>query len=326
MTTEATILLGGYLLVMALPGIVVDSSWLAAHAPASRGRTDAAPRDAEPDSDVVVVADVRWYLDGRSGAAAYESGHIPGAVFVDLAVDLAAGGGHAAALGRHPLATPAAFAASMARAGIGDDTIVVAYDDSSGGTAGRLVWMLRSLGRRAALLDGGLAAWTGPLEVGPSDTARPAAKFTAQPWPTDWYVDIDEVAAQAASGPAIVLDARAPDRYRGESEPVDRAAGHVPGARNLPWAGLIDPFTKRFRPVDELRSRFAEVGVEAGADVIASCGSGVSACADLVALEHAGLARGRLFVASWSGWSSDPDRPIASGDRPGGRDQQGTDR
>ena len=294
---------------MALPGIVVDSTWLRAHAP------------VEPGAGDVVVADVRWYLDGRSGLAAYEMGHLPGAVFVDLGVDLSTPG-HATA-GRHPLPTPEAFASAMGRLGIGDDTVVVAYDDSSGGTAGRLVWMLRSLGRQAALLDGGLAAWldqtpSGPLETGPGQP-RPAATFTARPWPADWYADVDEVARRAGDGTAAVLDARAADRYRGDHEPVDRAAGHIPGASNLPWADLIDPATKRYRPATDLRARFGAVGVDEHSSVIASCGSGVSACADLIALEHAGLGRGRLFVASWSGWSSDGARPVATGDTSSGR-------
>jgi thiosulfate/3-mercaptopyruvate sulfurtransferase len=299
---------------MALPGILVDSTWLELQRSADT---------AAPDGADIVVADVRWYLDGRSGPAAYEVGHLPGAVFVDLATDLATPG--QATDGRHPLPTPAAFAQAMGRLGIGDDTAVIAYDDSSGGTAGRLVWMLRSLGRSAALLDGGMAAWTGPLETGPG-APRPPATFTAQPWPADWYTEIDEVARRAIDGTAAVLDARAADRYRGDHEPVDRAAGHIPGARNLPWADLIDPTTKRYRSADELRARFAAVGVDEGTSVIASCGSGVSACADLVGLEHAGLGRGRLFVASWSGWSSDGARPLATGDTPAGQVREGEPR
>ena len=201
----------------------------------------------------------------------------------------------------------------MGRLGIGDDDVVVAYDDSGGGTAGRLVWMLRSTGHHAALLDGGLAAWPGPVETGPPG-ARPAASFTARPWPADALAGADEVAALATSSSAAVLDARAADRYRGDTEPVDPRAGHVPGAANAPWTGNLDPATGRFLAPEALRSRFEALGVRPGEPVVAYCGSGVSACANLVALERAGITGARLYVASWSGWSADPDRPAATGD------------
>jgi thiosulfate/3-mercaptopyruvate sulfurtransferase len=273
--------------------VLVDTDWLADH------RAD------------VVVADVRWYLDGRSGPAAYEAGHIPGAVFVDLHHDLSAPG-HPTA-GRHPLPSPDQFATAMAHLGIGDDDIVVAYDDSGGGTAGRLVWMLRVTGHRAALLDGGLRAWTGEHETGASPE-RPAAEFTPRPWPADALVDAEGVAAAAASGDAVVLDARSADRFRGETEPVDSRAGHIPGARSAPWAANLDPATGRFLAPEALRARFKALGVGADTPVVAYCGSGVSACANVVALERAGIRDRRLFVASWSGWSADPDRPVATGD------------
>lgn len=273
------------------PGPLVTAAWLAEH------------------HDEVVLADVRWYLDGRSGRASFESAHLPGAVFVDLDTDLSAGPG--GARGRHPLPAPAAFAAAMRRLGIGDDTAVVAYDDSGGGTAGRLWWMLRASGHEAALLDGGLRAWSGPLETG-SAPARPPATFTASPWPAAATADADEVAVLAGSGHAVVLDARAPDRYRGDTEPVDTRAGHIPGASNAPWNAVLDPTTGLFRSPDELRARFEAVGVTVDTGVITYCGSGVSACANLVALEAAGFPGARLFVASWSGWSADPARPVAT--------------
>jgi thiosulfate/3-mercaptopyruvate sulfurtransferase len=273
--------------------VLADPEWLATH-------------HAE-----VVVADVRWYLDGRPGRAAYELGHIPGAVFVDLDRDLSGRAGGTA--GRHPLPEPSDFASAMGRLGIGDDDAVVAYDDSGGGTAGRLVWMLRVTGHDAALLDGGLGAWLGALETGPGPT-RPAAAFTAWPWPAHAVADADTVAATAgATGATVVLDARADDRYRGETEPVDARPGHVPGARNAPWSDVLDPATGRFRTPAELRMRFAALGVHDDVAVIAYCGSGVSACADLLALEHAGITGAKLFPASWSGWSADPTRPAATG-------------
>jgi thiosulfate/3-mercaptopyruvate sulfurtransferase len=273
--------------------ILVDADWLQAH------------------RDDVVVADVRFYLDGRSSLDAYVDGHLPGAVYVDLGRDLSGPG--AATDGRHPLPTPDDFARAMSRLGIGTHDVVVAYDDSGGGTAGRLVWMLRTTGHDAALLDGGLTAWPGAVESSPP-VARTAASFAARPWPAGALVDADDVAALAASSSAAVLDARAADRYRGDTEPVDPRAGHIPGAANAPWVGNLDPTTGRFLPPAALRARFEAMGVRQGAPVVAYCGSGVSACANLVALERAGMTGGRLYVASWSGWSADPRRPAATGD------------
>jgi thiosulfate/3-mercaptopyruvate sulfurtransferase len=266
---------------------IVDVAWL-------RARRDA-----------VVLADVRWYLDGRSGRAAYDAGHLPGAVFVDLDRWLAA---HAEPhAGRHPLPDPAVFAHGLGALGIGDDDVVVAYDDAGGTIAARLVWMLRVTGREAALLDGGLAAWDGPLER--ETPARPPASFTARPWPAERLASIDD----AADRRNVVLDARQRERYRGDEEPVDPRAGHIPGARSLPCRENLDA-AGRFLPVDVLRRRFAEAGVTAGAPVVSYCGSGVTACHNLLALEHAGLGRGRLYAGSWSQWSANPSRPAATGD------------
>jgi thiosulfate/3-mercaptopyruvate sulfurtransferase len=259
----------------------------------------------------VILADVRWYLDGRSGREAFEASHIPGAVFVELDRDLSAHG--APTDGRHPLPTPTAFAEAMGRLGIGDDEVVVAYDDSGGGTAGRLVWMLRRTGHEAALLDGGLRSWPGPLEPGPA-SLRPPAAFAVRPWPAAALVDADTVGRLAASGGAAVLDARGADRYRGDTEPVDARAGHIPGATNAPWQGNLDPATGRFLPSEVLRARFEALGARPGDGVVAYCGSGVSACANLAALELAGFTDAQLYVASWSGWSADPARPAATGD------------
>jgi thiosulfate/3-mercaptopyruvate sulfurtransferase len=274
-----------------LPALV-DPEWLS-------------PRLGDAD---LVVADVRWYLDGRSGRAAYESGHLPGSVFVDLDRELSAKG--ASTEGRHPLPSPESFAEVLGRHGIRSHDAVVAYDDTGGGSAARLVWMLRRLGQPAALLDGGLGAWLGPLEGGVG-IERPPCAVAPRPWPAAALAGVEEVASLA---PGVVLvDARAPERFRGEIEPVDPRPGHVPGARNLPWTSVLDPWSGRFGPVEFLRARFAAVGVEAGTPVIASCGSGVSACALLLAHEHAGLGEARLFVASYSGWSNDPQRPVVAG-------------
>ena len=264
---------------------VVDPAWLPAH------------------RDEVVLADVRWYLDGRSGRAAYDAGHLPGAVFVDLDRWLAAPASPAA--GRHPLPDPQVFAAGMGQLGIGDDTPVIAYDDAGGTVAARLVWLLRAIGHDAALLDGGLTAHEGPLER--SAAVRAPAVFTPRDWPAERLATIDDAVAPGS----VVLDARAPERYRGEVEPVDSRAGHIPGAVNLPAAVTVDA-RGRFLAADELRRRFAAVGVTEGTPVISYCGSGVTACANLVALELAGLGPGRLYPGSWSQYSA-TDRPAAGG-------------
>ena len=277
------------------PGVppVVDRAWLS-------GRE-------------VVVADVRWYLDGRSGRAAYEAGHLPDAVFVDVDADLA--GPHPpgpSTAGRHPLPEPAAFASAMGALGIGDDDVVVAYDDAGGVIAARLVWMLRATGHPAALLDGGLRP---DEELSTEPARRPPVPFTARPWPDDRIAG----PVDAVDRGNLVLDARNRDRYRGEVEPVDPRPGHIPGARNLPARENLDA-DGFVLPVAELRARFAAVGVD-GPDatrrVVSSCGSGVTACHTLLLLEHAGLGEGRLYPGSWSAYSSDPDLPAATGDEPG---------
>ncbi len=263
---------------------------------------DAAFLDSHPD---VVLADVRWYLDGRDGRAAFETGHLPGALWVDLEGALAR---HdlPASEGRHPLPTPESFAASMGALGIGDHTTVVAYDDGGGMTSGRLVTMLRMLGRDAAVLDGGLNAWVAdgrPVATGPSPQVEPVP-FTAAPWPAERLASADEAAAHAADGGAVI-DARAAERFTGEVALIDPRPGHIPGARNAPWASVLGA-DGRFKSPDELRAHFAALG--AGADTIAYCGSGVSACMNVLAMEHAGLTPPRLYVASWSGWSVQDDR------------------
>jgi thiosulfate/3-mercaptopyruvate sulfurtransferase len=260
------------------------------------------------DHPEAVLADVRWYLDGRDGRAAYESGHLPGAVWVDLDHQLA-GHGLAATEGRHPFPTPAAFAASMGALGIGDQSVVVAYDDTGGLTAGRLVVMLRMLGHDAAVLDGGLARWPGEVDTG-WVVPRPAT-FTARDWPAERLADADEAATLATSGGAVI-DARAHERFTGEVTQIDPRPGHIPGARSAPWSAVLADGV--LRSPAELREHYAALGIGPGDDAIASCGSGVSACMNIVAMEHAGLQPARLYVASWSGWSADPDRPTELGE------------
>lgn len=267
---------------------VVSVDWLAEH----------------PDA---VVADVRWYLDGRSGWEAYTAGHLPGAVFVDLNTALAAP--QVDGSGRHPLPTPEAFAAGMAAVGVGDDSVVVAYDDAGGAQAARMVWLLRLLGVDAAVLDGGMAAWPGALETGAGETPAPGG-FTARPWDPAGLATIDD----AAMG-NLVLDARAAERYEGVNEPVDPRAGHIPAAVNLPYAGNLDA-EGRFLSPEALAERYRAVGVVDAAEVIVYCGSGVTACHNLVALERAGLGRGRLYPGSWSQYAG-TERPVATGPEPG---------
>jgi thiosulfate/3-mercaptopyruvate sulfurtransferase len=263
---------------------VVDVAWLRAH----------------PEA---VVADVRYYLDGRSGRDAYDGGHIPGAIFVDL---------HAALSdppspdrGRHPFPSPEAFAEALGALGIRDADPVVAYDDMGGTMAARLVWMLRAIGAPAALLDGGIPAWDGPLERDP--VARPPVTRTPRPWPADRLADIDDVARVHAP----LLDARAGARFRGEHEPIDPVAGHVPAAVNAPLTGNTDE-SGRFLPDQDLRSRFVALGVTDGGPVAAYCGSGVTATQTLLALRLAGFPDAALYPGSWSGWITDPSRPVAT--------------
>jgi thiosulfate/3-mercaptopyruvate sulfurtransferase len=251
----------------------------------------------------VVLADVRWYLDGRSGRAEFEAGHRPGAVFVDLDRYLA--GPADPREGRHPLPDPEVFAAGMAQAGIGDDSTVVAYDDAGGVVAARLVWMLRALGVDAALLDGGIAAGGGPLESSPVSVTP--AQFTPRPWPAERLAGIDAL----HDGGRILVDARDRNRFSGAFEPVDPRPGHIPGARNLPAREMLGP-DGRLLPADVLRAQLAEAGVEPHREVVASCGSGVNACHTLLVLEALGGAPGRLFPGSYSQWSH-TDRPVATG-------------
>jgi thiosulfate/3-mercaptopyruvate sulfurtransferase len=264
---------------------VVDTRWLRAH----------------PEA---VIADVRYYLDGRPGRAAYDAGHIPGAVFVDLHEALA--DPPSPQRGRHPFPGTEDFAAKLGALGIGDDDTVVAYDDTGGIMAARLVWMLRAIGQPAALLDGGIQAWDGPLETQP--VARPPQTRTPRQWPTERLAGIDEVAETTAP----LLDARAEARFRGDEEPLDPRAGHIPGATNVPTAGNLAANGSFLSP-DELRARFADAGLPADETPIAYCGSGVSACHLLLAIEHAGLGMGRLYPGSWSQWSNDAERPAEKG-------------
>lgn len=253
----------------------------------------------------VKLADVRWYLDGRSGREAFEKGHLPGAVFIELEKWLAGPGG--AEVGRHPLPDPARFAEGMSAVGIGDGSTVLAYDDAGGVIAARLVWMLRVLGEDAALLDGGIQRYQGPLETGKAIPI--SATFSPRPWPPARLANIDD----AQDNNYVVIDARNRERYRGDADPIDPRSGHIPGAVNIPCRENLNN-DGTFLPVDVLRKRFTSAGVEEGADVISYCGSGVTACHNLLSMEYVGLGLDRLYPGSWSHYSQRVDLPVSTGD------------
>lgn len=266
-------------------------------------RLTASRRSATPNPTVL---DVRYRTGAPHGAQQYAAGHVPGAVYVDLDTDLAGPAGEG---GRHPLPDAEAFVAAMRKVGVGAGPVVL-YDDWSGRAAARCWWLLRHHGHRdVRVLDGGWSAWCaagGEVEV-TATAERPGTvgDFVASAGPTR------VVAAEEAARVAVLVDARAPERYAGEVETLDAVAGHVPGARNVPTEANLGP-DGRFRAAADLRTTYAAVGARAGADVAVYCGSGVTACHDLLALEVAGVPAA-LYAGSWSEWVRDPDRPVATG-------------
>lgn len=258
-----------------------------------------------------IFCDVRYALDGSDGYQAYLTGHIPGARYVSMDQVLAATPGPK--VGRHPLPSAEAFAENLARLGIDLQSVIVAYDSVGGRFAGRLVWMLRIIGQAAALLDGGLQAWLDQTPAVPLEK-QPATWTTCQretvPWPADAIASADEVSQSIAQG-GLVVDARAPERYRGDLEPIDRKAGHIPGAKNLFLGGNYEGGGNYFKSLSELASRFTKAGFDG--NTICYCGSGVTACNNALAAEAVGLPRPRVYVGSWSEWSSDDNRPVATG-------------
>ncbi|MGW6275585.1 sulfurtransferase [Streptomyces sp. NPDC055060] len=263
-----------------------------------------------------VLLDIRWQLSTAKaagapafdGRAAYEKGHIPGAVFVDLDADLA---GSAGAAGRHPLPDLEHFGAVMRAAGVAADRDVIVYDGGQGWAAARAWWLLRWTGHPSVrVLDGGLAAWGGPLEQGDE---RPAAEGSFGPRAnTTDLLDADAAAALARSG--LLLDARAAERYRGDVEPIDRVGGHIPGAVSAPTTENVTA-DGTFKPAAELADRFNSLGAADTSEVGVYCGSGVSGAHEVLALAVAGIPAS-LYVGSWSEWSSDASRPVAKGPDP----------
>ncbi len=257
------------------------------------------------------ICDVRWWLtDPAKGRRDYADSHLPGAVFIDLDRDLVAAEGP----GRHPLPDPVAFATRMAALGIGGDNPVVAYDDAGGTVAARLWWMLDDLGHRdVRVLDGGISAWVdtgGPLTAAVSDPPSSPARLTLR---SAWSrtIDRDALATRLRIGDVALFDARARERYRGDVEPVDPVAGHIPGAISRPTSGNLRP-DGRFLDPATLRARYAGHPGEA----VNQCGSGVNACHNALAMRVAGLPDPLLYPGSYSDWSS-TGMPIATGDDPG---------
>lgn len=262
-------------------------------------------------SPLTRVIDLRHdLLKPGAGRAAWAAGHIPGAIHLDLDDDLS--GPKTGRNGRHPLPDPLEFALVLGAAGIGEAQHVVVYDDAGGAFAARLWWMLRWLGHDAvSVLDGGWQAWTGAGLPVSTETPHPATEVFTPRTPRPWTVDATAVAAGLSDGSLLVVDARAPERFRGEVEPIDPVAGHIPGARNRFMRGNLQP-DGRFKPAATLRAEFEALLGERPVDqMICQCGSGVTACHNLLALAHAGLDGARLYPGSWSEWCSDPARPVA---------------
>jgi len=269
----------------------------------------------------VVLLDCRFDLGSPdAGRLAYLQGHIPGAHYVDLNQDLAAP--VSATSGRHPLPEPAALARLCAAFGIARDVQVVAYDAVNGSFAARCWWLLRWFGhRRVAVLDGGYQAWLeggGAAESGMPDPATPrlAGTLSAPTVGTAAVVSAADVLRGLGDAARLLVDARAPERYAGATEPIDPVAGHVPGAVNHPFADNLRPDGHFLAPA-ELRRRWLErLAGKAPHDTVLMCGSGVTACHDLLALEIAGLPGARLYAGSWSEWIRDPSRPVVRGSEP----------
>jgi len=261
----------------------------------------------------LAVVDCRFDLmDPGAGRKAYLEAHIPGASFADLNLDLSAPVGPAT--GRHPLPAPEALAARLGTLGIGNDTQVIAYDESNGSFAARLWWLLRWAGHgAAAVLDGGFKAWSaGGFALESGEAQIQARTFTPRIQPRT-VVSTAELEQALATGEALLVDARAPERFAGMVEPIDPVAGHVPGAMSHPLTANLGS-DARFLPAAILKQRWLErLGGRAPERVIAMCGSGVTACHNLLSLEVAGLTGAKLYAGSWSEWIRDPRRPVARG-------------
>lgn len=282
-----------------MAGLLVSADELAAHL----------------DDPAWRVFDCRHDLQNTEyGAQAYAKGHIPGALFLHLDRDLS--GPATGRNGRHPLPDPEVFAKRMSECGVGPDTQVVAYDNESNVFAARLWWMLRWLGHgKVAVLDGGLPGWKRAKQPLVADVPQPPrAEFVPRPQ-SGGIVGADAVLARLNDPGTLMLDARSPERYAGDGEVLDPVGGHIPGAVNRFYFDNLDDAGCYFKPADELRAEFEELlAGRAPGNVVQQCGSGVTACHNLLAMEIAGLSGSLLYPGSWSEWCSDPARPIAKGD------------
>lgn len=269
---------------------------------------------ADADTTNLRIVDCRFDLsDIEAGRRAYTQSHVPGAAYAHLDEDMSGPILPDRTGGRHPLPDPDEFARTLARLGISNNSSVALYDASGGSMASRMWWMLRWVGHDSvAVLDGGWDAWTAAgLPTSSGEESPQTGSFKASPRP-ELVVDAAEMLRKTASGGALVIDARAADRFRGENETHDPIGGHIPGASNLPQSGNLRDGL--FLQPDELAARFSELmGNRPPSEVIFYCGSGVSACHNALALEHAGIGEARLYPGSWSDWITDPTRPTAQG-------------
>jgi thiosulfate/3-mercaptopyruvate sulfurtransferase len=266
-----------------------------------------------------VLVDTSFDLtDTAAGEASWRAGHVPGSIYLHLERDLSGAkiGANGAFQGRHPLPETGDFAALLGRCGVTPSTQVVAFDQQGGVYASRLWWMLRWMGHDAvAVLDGGVAAWCAAGGALVTDAPAGPTTAAAPPYPERAPLadTMDAAALGAELGRVKLLDARAGERFRGEVEPLDRVAGHIPGALNRFFKDNLDA-AGRFKPAQQLRAEFAALlGAHPAPATVHQCGSGVTACHNLLAMEHAGLAGSLLYPGSWSEWSADPARPVARG-------------
>jgi len=273
-------------MTVTLPGPVVTAEWLAAH-----------------QADVRIV-DSRWSIPTGPKHADYLTAHIPGAIFCNLDTDASAPAGPE---GRHPLPSPEEFAAARGRLGLDGPTVI--YDDCHGGVAARLWWLLDCVGVPAAVLEGGLSAWTAEHDTEDGEVTPEPSSCAAVPWPTDRFIAMDEVLPAIAAG-AVLIDARSAERFRGEENPIDRIAGHVPGSSSRPWQANLGP--GGFLKPEELRAQLMSTLDNEDRPLICSCGSGVTACHNILATRLAGLPTPRLFTGSWSQWTFADGQPVAT--------------
>lgn len=274
-------------MTVTLPGPVVSAAWLAEH------------------QSHVRIIDSRWSIPTGPKHEDYLQAHIPGAVFSNLDTDASAPAGDE---GRHPLPTPEDFAAARSRLGIAGPVVI--YDDCHGGVAARLWWLLDCVGVSAAVLEGGLQAWTAMGQATAAGDEPPEPVPCAPvPWPTDRFVSMDQVLPAIEAG-AVLIDARSAERFRGEDNPIDRIAGHIPGSHSRPWQSNLGE--NGFLPADQLRQQLLSTMERTDRTLICSCGSGVTACHNILATRLAGLPTPRLFTGSWSQWTFADGQPIAT--------------